>query len=312
MSSSAVVPVAPHTFGEAMRIGEVLAESGFFADTPTAAKAIVKMLAGRELGFGPIQSMTGVDIIQGQVAVKPKLLASAIQRSPHFRYRVTEHTEDHCSIEFYEDGELAGVSTFTIADATKAGLAGKTSWKQYPRNMLWARAMSNGANWYCAGIFGGPVYTPEELGAEVNGDGEIVGPVGEIPASPGAQAQAPGSGSAVPPQSPTSTETLDDAIRRGAIAVEAPETPSAATEVSEAESPTPQAPSATEAQEGPTAGAQTPSELARSYGIADATQRFILMTVVGLDEATDLDAAYRSLDEAQLKAVVAEWKARAK
>jgi hypothetical protein len=34
--------------------------------------------------------------------------------------------------------------------------------------MLFARAMSNGAKWFCADVFGGPVYTPDELGAAID------------------------------------------------------------------------------------------------------------------------------------------------
>jgi hypothetical protein len=30
--------------------------------------------------------------------------------------------------------------------------------------MLYARALSNGAKWYCPDVFGGPIYTPDELG----------------------------------------------------------------------------------------------------------------------------------------------------
>jgi hypothetical protein len=285
-----VVPVSPGSFGEAMRIGEVLAESGFFADTPTAAKAIVKMLAGRELGFGPIASMTGVDIIQGQVAVKPKLLASAIQRSPHFRYRVVEHDEQHCAIEFYEDGELAGRSEFTMADATKAALAGKDSWRKYPRNMLWARAMSNGANWYCAAIFGGPVYTPEELGAEVDAEGEVV----SAPETPPAARDA-ATPEAAPTPPPPPAPTLDDAIAQGAV--EGLETP--AEETPAEPPPEPSAP----AQPAP---AQTPAQIAEANGVPPARQRLILLTIGGLEDATDLDAAYRSLPEERLQEVLAE------
>jgi len=40
--------------------------------------------------------------------------------------------------------------------------------------MLFARAISNGAKWFCPDIFGGPVYTPDELGAEVDEEGDII------------------------------------------------------------------------------------------------------------------------------------------
>jgi hypothetical protein len=60
-------------------------------------------------------------------------------------------------------GQTIGVSSFTMEDAKRAGLSGGDNWKKYPRNMLFARAMSNGAKWYCPDVFGGPVYTPDEL-----------------------------------------------------------------------------------------------------------------------------------------------------
>jgi hypothetical protein len=42
------------------------------------------------------------------------------------------------------------------------------NWKRYPRNMLFARCISNAARWFCPSVFGGPVYTPDELGAAVD------------------------------------------------------------------------------------------------------------------------------------------------
>jgi hypothetical protein len=41
--------------------------------------------------------------------------------------------------------------------------------------MLFARAMSNGVKWFCPDVMNGStVYTPEELGADVDEDGNIV------------------------------------------------------------------------------------------------------------------------------------------
>ena len=46
---------------------------------------------------------------------------------------------------------------------------------KFPRNMLFARAISNGARWYCPDLFNGnAVYVPEELGAVVDGDGNVI------------------------------------------------------------------------------------------------------------------------------------------
>jgi len=159
------------------QLGDVFVKSGFFTDTRDAAQAVVKILAGRELGFGPMAAMTGVYIVKGRVSVSANLMAAAVKRTGKYNYRVTEHNEKACEIAFYEDGKDIGHSRFTLEDAKKAGTQ---NMDKYPRNMLFARAMSNGVKWYCADVFGGPIYTPEEMGAKVNEDGDVV----EMPAEP--------------------------------------------------------------------------------------------------------------------------------
>ena len=159
---------------DVMTLGKVLASSGYFTDARQAGQAVVKILAGQELGFGPVASMTGIYIVKGKVSLSANLLAAAIKRTGRYTYKVKALTETECSIEFSENGTALGVSTFTMKDAKTAGLAGD-NWRKYPRNMLFARAMSNGAKWYCPDVFGGPLYTPDELGAEVDGEtGEII------------------------------------------------------------------------------------------------------------------------------------------
>jgi len=156
------------------RIGRAMAASGYFSDAKDAAQAIVKICAGRELGFGPVASMTGINIIKGKVTVGANLMAAAIKRDPRYDYRVAALTDERCEITFFEDGQELGRSIFTKEDATAAGLMNDT-WRKFTRNMLFARAMSNGAKWYCPDACGGaPVYTPDELGAPVDGEGNVI------------------------------------------------------------------------------------------------------------------------------------------
>ena len=73
---------------------------------------------------------------------------------------------------FVEHGKEIGRSRFDKADATKAGTQNVD---KFARNMLFARAISNGVKWYCPDVFSTAVYTPEELGIQVDGEGEIAG-----------------------------------------------------------------------------------------------------------------------------------------
>lgn len=159
-----------------MTLGDVLAKSGYFSDSTQAAQAVVKVMAGQELGFGPVTSMTGIHIIQGKVALGSNILAAAIKRSGRYNYLVQKLDNDGCTIEFYENGKAIGKSEFTKADAQSAGVLGKDNWKKFPRNMYFSRALSNGQKWFCPDVGNGaPLYTPEELGAEIDGEtGEII------------------------------------------------------------------------------------------------------------------------------------------
>src|SRR5688572_2458447 len=67
-------------------------ESGMFLDIKSAAQAGVKMLAGHELGFSPMISMTGVHFFQGKPVVGAGLQASLIKDSGKYEYKVLEHT----------------------------------------------------------------------------------------------------------------------------------------------------------------------------------------------------------------------------
>ena len=162
--SNELTTVAPAAEVDLFRLGEVLAQSGYFQDARQAAQAIVKVMAGRELGFGPIASMTGIHIIQGRPAIGADLMAKAVKRSGRYNYRVTELTDEACSIEFFEKAAEAwqsiGTSRFTRQDAIKAKTKNLDA---FPRNMLFARAMSNGVKWYCPDALGLTSYTPEEL-----------------------------------------------------------------------------------------------------------------------------------------------------
>jgi hypothetical protein len=172
------------TMDDAERAARAMAGSGFFSDAKQANQAVVKILAGSELGFGPFASMVGVSIIQGKPAIGANLMAAALKRTGKYNYRVTKNTDKEVEITFFENGQEIGKSPFTWADAEKAGLTNKDNWKKYPRNMLFARALSNGIRWFCPDIYNGAtVYTPDEMGAVTDEEGNVV-EITAFPAEP--------------------------------------------------------------------------------------------------------------------------------
>lgn len=179
--------VAPKTLNGILRLAEVMAMSGQFKDIQSAHQAAVRIIAGQELGLGPFQSISQLYVIDGKVTLMTGLMSALIKRHPNYDYRVIEHTEDECIIEFYENGQHIGTSEFTMHHASQAGLIKPGSaWEKYPRNMLFARALSNGARWFTPDVFGGSIYTPDELGQGdivIDDDGEeTYVPSNEVPA----------------------------------------------------------------------------------------------------------------------------------
>lgn len=164
------------TYDEVEKAARAMAGSGFFSDTHQASQAVVKILAAKEIGFGPFAGMTGINIIQGKPAFGANIMAAAVKRSGRYNYIVREMTDNNCEILFMErlDGKWTnlGSSSFSLADAKKAGTK---NLDKFPRNMLFARALSNGVRWFTPDVMNGSiVYTPEELGAETDVDGNII------------------------------------------------------------------------------------------------------------------------------------------
>jgi hypothetical protein len=149
--------IAPN---DAMMLADQFFKSGLFADIKSAAQAMVKICAGNELGLPPLASISGIHIIAGKPVIGAGLIASAVKSSGKYNYRVVENTDKHCSIDFYEGSEKIGNSSFSYEDAKKAGTK---NLDKFPKNMLFARAISNGVKWFTPDVFAGPVYVPEEM-----------------------------------------------------------------------------------------------------------------------------------------------------
>ncbi len=145
-------------------LSEVFRKSGLFTKEMTEEQAIVKIMAGREIGMEPFTAMQSIDIVKGKLSVKPIAIAARIKQSGKYDYAIRTQSDFECAIEFYQNGKSLGISTFTINDAKRMGLANNDNWQKQPGVMLYNRAMSKGARQFSPdAFFGVPVYTKEEL-----------------------------------------------------------------------------------------------------------------------------------------------------
>jgi len=145
---------------EIMTMATQFAESGMFTDAKQMGQAFVKIQAGQEIGIPPFAAMSGIHIIQGKPTIGAGLIASRVKGSGKYDYKVVEMSDKNCSIDFYQGKAMIGNSSFNLEDAKKAQTK---NLDKFPKNMLFARAISNGVKWFCPDVFSGPVYTPEEM-----------------------------------------------------------------------------------------------------------------------------------------------------
>lgn len=139
-------------------VASLIFNSKVYGDIATKEAAAIKIVAGMEYGFNPFQSMSMIDFIQGRPTLNAHGKATLINSSGDFRMKIAELNAERCAIDVYRmngggEWKLVNQSTFTIEDAKTAELTnGKNahSWKKYPRNMLFARTVSNIWRWDCA------------------------------------------------------------------------------------------------------------------------------------------------------------------
>ena len=199
------------SINEYTSIAKTFAESGLFADCRQQAQAFVKIMAGAELGLPPFTSMNAFHIIQGKVTLAANTIAARIKASGKYDYRVRQKTAKLCVIDFYQKGELIHTESW---DDIRDKQAEVKNMAKYPDAMLFSRCISAGARVACPDIIGS-YYTPEELGANVDADGEVI--VEATPAAPSPSREAPAAQAVIEQPTQPADVKADDALRKRLI-----------------------------------------------------------------------------------------------
>lgn len=140
----------------ATRVADAAAHSGH-TDQGNAASVALRILYGMELGMGPAEALNSVHVVKGKPSFSAAAIAKLIKQSQRYDYAVRELTDESCTIVIYDRGEPCAPVTFTMDDAKRAGLAGEDTWKKYPKNKLFARAITNASRWHCPDVVGGAI-----------------------------------------------------------------------------------------------------------------------------------------------------------
>lgn len=137
----------PTNLAEAMRFAELLASSSMvpqaFQGKP--ANVLLAIAWGKEIGLGALQALQNIAVIQGRPTLWGDAALALVRGHPACA-GVREGTEGegdarHGWCEVTRRGEQPQRRTFSVADAKRAGLWGKSGpWQQYSDRMLQLRA----------------------------------------------------------------------------------------------------------------------------------------------------------------------------
>lgn len=134
------------TMDDAARFAECVLKAGLAPKGfDTAQGVIIALQHAAELGLSPMQGLQSVAIINGRPGIYGDAALALVRRSGLLE-NITEVVDGDgearkavCTVK--RRGESECVSTFSVADAKRAGLWGKAGpWTQYPDRMLKFRA----------------------------------------------------------------------------------------------------------------------------------------------------------------------------
>ncbi|MGO1736888.1 MAG: hypothetical protein ACTHZ9_11285 [Leucobacter sp.] len=158
------------------------------------ANILLAIQTGAPLGFGTLESINGIHIINGKPTMSADLVQASIRRAGH-RLRITgDDTYAEAVLIRADDPDFEFKARWDMNKAKTAGLLSNETWKKYPAAMLRSRAITEVARMGAADALHGVIYTPEELDVPVNAQGEPLeaefAPADPAPAAP-APAAAP-------------------------------------------------------------------------------------------------------------------------
>lgn len=151
----------PSSLAGAIEIAKVMGASGLYPDYGTAQKAAGAIVIGAQYGLSPAQSLGAIHIVKGKPMLHYSLILAKVREHPDYDYKIIESSDERATVEFLRHDSIAGVETFTLAQAKKQGTQ---NLDKFPDTMLLARAVSKGVKKFCPDVLNGmPTYVQGEI-----------------------------------------------------------------------------------------------------------------------------------------------------
>lgn len=191
MSGEIVKATQPASLPEKMQYARAFAESGLLPGQyrKQPANLLYALEYAESLGLHPMAAITGIHVIEGKPSASSALISALVRRAGH-RLRVQgDDRRAVAQIIRSDDPEFTFEAVWTLERAEQSGLVqirdGRPyarskrngeplPWERFTAAMLKARAITEVARAACEEALSGLHYTPEELGARVDADGEPV------------------------------------------------------------------------------------------------------------------------------------------
>lgn len=140
--------------GPVGKLSGIIAKTEFvptgLRNKPDAVAAAI--LTGRELGLSPLTALRGINVIEGRPSLTGELLGARILAAGH-RLEWIESTDTKATVRIERgDGLSEATASWSMRDAERAGLAKKSNWQKYPRDMLAVRALTEAARRACPDV----------------------------------------------------------------------------------------------------------------------------------------------------------------
>ena len=154
--------LAVWTMNDLEKAAQYIVKSRLFG-VQDATQAVTLMLLAQAEGIHPMRAIQEYHIIQGRPSLKADAMLARFQQAGG-SLKWLELSDEVCAAEFSHPQGGTATIRWTIEDAKRAGLLGKTGsgWSKYPRAMLRSRVVSEGVRTVYPGVIVGS-YTPEEV-----------------------------------------------------------------------------------------------------------------------------------------------------